>query len=192
MVIENLRPLDVNVSRQVAAAAEGDPGAWRSLVDQFSGLVWATARGHRLSDADAADVVQTTWLKLVEHLGRLDDPDRVGAWLVTTARRECLRVIGSAARTTPSDDFDHLSDGRPSASALLETEERSSALHRALQAISGSCRTLLRVLAADPAPSYEEISAALDMAIGSIGPTRRRCMDRLRKELELLGITGQD
>ncbi|MDQ8044062.1 MAG: sigma-70 family RNA polymerase sigma factor [Solirubrobacteraceae bacterium] len=182
----------MNVSRQVAAAAEGDPGAWQSLVDQFSGLVWATARGHRLSDADAADVVQTTWLRLVEHLGRLDEPERVGAWLVTTTRRECLRVIGASARTTPSDDFTHLTDGAPTADDLLDTQDRASALHRGLQAISGSCRLLLRVLAADPAPSYEDVSAALDMPIGSIGPTRRRCMDRLRKELEHLGITGQD
>jgi RNA polymerase sigma factor (sigma-70 family) len=157
-------------------------------VERFSPVVWATARGHRLSDADAADVVQTAWLRLVENLDRIDDPGRVGAWLVTTTRRECLKVISNSARTRPRDEFPELQDTRPTAAALLETHERDAALHRALQAITGQCRTLLVVMAAEPAPSYEEVSAALDMPIGSIGPTRRRCMDRLREQLEKVGI----
>src|SRR5215211_7638838 len=87
------------VAELVRAAAEGDQAAWNGLVDRYNGLVWSVARSHRLATADASDVVQTTWLRLVENLGRLQDPDRVGAWLATTAR--CGRPSGgspSAAR----------------------------------------------------------------------------------------------
>ncbi len=180
----------MSTSALLTAAASGDGVAWRAIVDRYGRLVWATVRGHRLSDADAADVVQTTWLRLVEHLGRIEDPERVGAWLVTTARRESLRVIATSARTIPTDDQSDLVDLREKPEAQLLVHERDALLRQGLSAISDSCQTLLRVLAADPPPSYEEISAALDMPIGSIGPTRRRCMERLRKELEAIGITG--
>src|SRR6185295_7646778 len=92
------RPDPTTVTRMVRAAASGDHGAWDALVDEFGGLVWAVARAHRLSDADAADVAGATWLRLVEHLGDLREADRVGAWLATTARRECLRVLRGARR----------------------------------------------------------------------------------------------
>lgn len=180
----------MNVSAHLTAAAGGDGAAWRAIVDRYHRLVWATVRGHRLSDADAADVVQTTWLRLVEYLERIEDPERLGAWLVTTARRESLRVIASSARTIPTEDQSDLVDVREKPEAELLVHERDALLRQGLASISESCQTLLRVLAADPPPSYEEISAALDMPIGSIGPTRRRCMERLRKELEAIGITG--
>src|SRR5215831_13070195 len=77
----------------VDQASAGDSDAWDELVDRFSGMVWAVARGHGLSSADAADVSQTTWLRLVEHLDRIREPERVGAWLATTARHECLRHV---------------------------------------------------------------------------------------------------
>src|SRR3954452_20185839 len=89
------------VADLVQAAAEGDQVAWDELVDRFNGLVWSVARAHRLPPRGASDVVQTTWLRLVEHLGRLQDPERVGAWLATTARRECLRVLRHSARLLP-------------------------------------------------------------------------------------------
>lgn len=179
----------MNVSVHVAAAAEGDRVAWDAIVDRYNGLVWATARGHRLSDADAADVVQTTWLRLVEHLTRIQDPERVGAWLVTTARRESLRVIAATSRVLPTDQPEEIVDDRGRPGDALLVQERDVMLRRALDSISASCRTLLRVLAADPPPSYEEVSAALDMPIGSIGPTRGRCLERLRSELAGFGIT---
>jgi RNA polymerase sigma factor (sigma-70 family) len=173
----------VNVSVQVAAAARGDRAAWDALVDRYNGLVWATARGHRLSDADAADVVQTTWLRLVEHLTRIQDPERVGAWLVTTARRESLRVIAATGRIVPTDHAEEIVDDRGRPGDALLAQERAALLRRALDALSASCRTLLRVLAADPPPSYEEVSAALGMPIGSIGPTRQRALARLQEAL---------
>src|SRR6266516_3266327 len=88
------------------AAAGGDQDAWGRLVDRYSRLVWAVARGHRLSQADAADVTQATWLRLVEHLDRIKEPERLGAWLATTARHESLRVIRRGGREQPTDESD--------------------------------------------------------------------------------------
>jgi RNA polymerase sigma factor (sigma-70 family) len=172
----------------VGAAAIGDQAAWDALVDRFSGLVWSIARAHRLSDADAADVSQTTWLRLVEHLGRLRDPESVGAWLAATARHECLRLIRHAGRFVFDDDAFETADSDPLPDALLIAGEREVALWRAIEALSDRCRTLIRVLMTEPAPSYEEIAAALDMPIGSIGPTRARCLEQLRRRPEIAGI----
>lgn len=179
----------MNVSEQVAAAARGDRAAWNGLVERYNRLVWATARGHRLSDADAADVVQTTWLRLVENLDRIQDAERVGAWLATTARRESLRIIAASQRTVLTDAPAELADDAARPERALLNQERDALLHRAMTGISDSCRTLLRVLAAEPPPSYDEVSAALDMPVGSIGPTRGRCLKRLREQLEQFGIT---
>src|SRR3954468_5004445 len=104
----------------VHAAADGDQEAWDALVDRFAGLVWSIARAHRLSAADAADVSQTTWLRLVEHLGRIRDPERVGAWLAATARHEGLRVIRPPRRFLAGGDVDLDAVGtEPEPSTLL-------------------------------------------------------------------------
>lgn len=180
-------------STLVARAASGDERAWTALVDRYTNLLWAVARGHRLGQADADDVVQTAWLRLVEHLDRLERPDRVGAWLVTTARRECLRVLRRGGREPPVDVDDRLtadvaSVPRPEQQAV--DGDRDALLRAALGSLGDRCRTLLRVLAADPPPSYEEVSAAMDLPMGSIGPTRGRCLERLRRALAARGITA--
>jgi RNA polymerase sigma factor (sigma-70 family) len=179
------------VTRMVRAAASGDHRAWDALVDEFSGLVWAVARAHRLCDADAADVAGATWLRLVEHLGQLREADRVGAWLATTARRECLRVLRNAQRQTPAGDaIDAEPADASDIAAELMTAERDVALWRAFGRLPERDQALLRLLVADPAPSYEEISAALEMPIGSIGPTRARSLERLRRELARDGVVA--
>src|ERR1700744_914312 len=168
----------------LAAAAAGDERAWDALLDRFGSMIWAVARAPRLCDADAADVTQATWTALLTHLDQLKDPDRVGAWLATTARRECLRLLGRARSIVPYGDElpeaeasdEHAVDG-------LEIDERDAALWRSVGRLRDSDQALLRLLIADPAPSYEEISAALDIPIGSIGPTRARALERLRREL---------
>jgi RNA polymerase sigma factor (sigma-70 family) len=179
------------VADLVQAAAEGDHVAWDELVERFNGLVWSVARAHRLSPADASDVVQTSWLRLVEHLGRLEDPERVGAWLATTARRECLRVLRHSARQLPTEELPETPvEGRLDAALL--TAERDRALWQAFGGLSERCQTLLRLLVTEPPPSYEEVSAALEMPIGSIGPTRQRCLERLRGLAEGEGVTATD
>ncbi len=157
---------------------------------RYNALVWATARSHRLADADAADVVQTTWLRLVEHLDDIQNPDRLGAWMATTARREALRLISSGRRVTPTDQLEEIPDLEGSPSERLEVEQRDVALRRALSGLGERCQRLLRLLTAEPALSYEEISAVMDMPVGSIGPTRGRCLASLRVRLEIRGITG--
>jgi RNA polymerase sigma factor (sigma-70 family) len=171
----------------VRAAAAADEAAWRDLVARYSGLVWSVARAHRLADADAADVAQTTWMRLVEHVGRLEDPSRVGVWLATTARHECLRTLSRAARQIPSGD--RLPDGpcgAPDLDARLLRDERDATLRRALAALAPRDQALLRMLAAEPPATYGEISAALGMQVGSVGPVRRRCLQRLQRQRERL------
>lgn len=181
-----------DVAGLVRAAAKGDQGAWNGLVDRYNGLVWSVARAHRLSGADAADVVQTTWLRAVEHLGRLHDPESLGAWLATTARHESLRAIRLGSRHVPTSmelAFD-TPDAAPIDATLLEGE-RDRALWASLGRLAERCQSLLRMLIADPPGSYDEISAALDMPIGSIGPTRGRCLERLRELAEAAGISRE-
>lgn len=163
------------------SAALGDEEAWNAIVDRFQNLVWATARAHRLSRDDAADVAQTTWLRLVENLDRIREPERVGAWLATTARRECLRHIRLHARELPTDEADvfESESGDEPVLAML-TSERESGLWRAFARLSERCQALLRLLVSQDDPSYEEIGAALDIPVGAIGPTRMRCLEKLR------------
>jgi RNA polymerase sigma factor (sigma-70 family) len=177
----------------VPAAKDGDREAWNALVARYGGLIWSVARAHRLGDADAADVFQTTWLRLVEHLVEIRDPDRVGAWLATTARNECLRVLRVGQRHVLTDGFDLPDEaGDAALDARMLGAERDAALWRAFARISGRCAALLRMLAADPAPSYDEVGAALEMPVGSIGPTRGRCLEQLRERLAAVGITAAD
>ncbi len=171
----------------VRAAHEGDDAAWEALVERFSQLIWSVARGHGLSTADAADVSQTTWVKLAEHLSSIRDPDRLGAWLATTARHESINVLRKARRWAPlSDDCELLMSAECGdvASHLLDCE-RDRALWRAFESLPPRCKTLLRVLTMDPAPSYIEVSAVLGMPVGSIGPTRGRCLQSLRQRAEV-------
>ena len=180
------------VARIASAAASGDARAWDTLVEEFAGLVWAVVRAYRLSDADSADVTQATWLALVEHLDSLRDAERVGAWLATTARRKCLKMLRTATRQVPTGDDVPEPTEDVEAAADLMLEERDAALWRAVDRLPGRDRALLRLLVADPQPSYEEISAALDMPIGSIGPTRARALERLRAQLAHEGLASAD
>jgi RNA polymerase sigma factor (sigma-70 family) len=173
---------DLEAADLVLQAADGDERAWEALVDRFSDLVWSVARGFGLSPADAADVSQTTWLRLAEHLRTLREPDRVGAWLITTARREALRTLRRSRHHVLVDSCtDWCGSGPPmEVEDELLAGERDVELWRAFDGLSGPCKALLRMLLTDPPPSYADVSAGLDMPVGSIGPTRARCLDRLR------------
>jgi RNA polymerase sigma factor (sigma-70 family) len=169
----------------LARAAQGDQRAWDELVEEHTRLLWSVARSFRLDAADANDVVQTTWLRLVEHLDRIEDPARLVGWLVTTARREAMRVLRRSGRERPvyqDTVLDRPDDAPPVDTAVL-VDERDRALWEAFEHLSEKCQQLLRVAVANP-KAYDEISAALDMPIGSIGPTRRRCLTHLRALVE--------
>jgi RNA polymerase sigma factor (sigma-70 family) len=172
-----------DVARLVARAGDGEQQAWNELVDEFGGVVWAATRAHRLRGADAADVFQTTWLRLIESLDRIEDPTCLGPWLATTARRECLKVIARTSRLIPrGDDLPDLPSDAPQPEERLLSEQRAHAVRAALGRLAPRDRALLRMLAAEPAASYEEIAAALGMEVGSIGPTRARALARLRSQ----------
>jgi RNA polymerase sigma factor (sigma-70 family) len=176
-----------DVSFLVKRASDGDQAAWDALVDRYTNLLWSVARGYRLERADATDVIQVAWLRLVEHLPRLRDPERVGAWLATTVRRECLQVIAARKRRGgPVDDeiLTSLPDDAAPVDARLLTDERDRQLWQAFAEIPDRCQRLLRILMADPPPSYHDVAETLSMPVGSIGPTRARCLERLRGLLD--------
>jgi RNA polymerase sigma factor (sigma-70 family) len=169
----------------VRRAAAGDELAWRRLVDRFGPLLRHVSSTYRLGDAEAADAVATTWSKLVEHIGSLRDGCAVQGWLVTTLRRECLARARARGRERPVADFAgvdepvHVVDF----DRWLIRADRRRTVHNALMELSEPQRQLIAMLFADPAPSYAEISASLAVPIGSIGPTRCRLLDKLRRAL---------
>lgn len=168
----------------VSAAQEGDQHAWNAIVERFLPLVGAIARQYRLSEADGDDVSQTVWLRLVEHLGGLREPAALPGWIRTTTRNECLRVIAVRGRTRPSDpQEDRVLDGVVDdiASDDLVAVERRQALREALAELPAARRDLLLLLMADPPVGYAEISERLGIPVGSIGPTRARAFEQLRR-----------
>jgi RNA polymerase sigma factor (sigma-70 family) len=178
------------IARITRRAAAGDQAAWGELIDRYSRLLWAIAAQHRLGGADAADVFQTTWLRLVEHVGRLSDPARVGAWLATTARRECLRVLRASGRQVPvGDDLPEIAT-HPDLDEQLVRADRDATLWQAFSCLRPRDQELLLMLVAESEPSYDDIAVALDMPIGSIGPTRGRSLRQLRREFERLEAQG--
>lgn len=175
---------DFDPTAALAAAADGDQSAWESIVAAYSGLVWSVARGYRLDPAAAADVFQGTWLRLVEHLGDIRDAERLGGWLATTARREALGLLRRTRRDLPVDDISEMTDApdqvaAPADEDLLRSEDQRM-LWAAFGKLPDGCQRLLRLLFADPPSAYLDISAALEMPVGSIGPTRSRCLANLK------------
>jgi RNA polymerase sigma factor (sigma-70 family) len=169
----------------VHAAAAGDDGAWTLLVEHFSQTIRHVARRHRLCDADQDEVVQRTWIRLVERIATVREPAALAGWLVTTARREALGLLAGAAREVlgpepvePREDGHHAEELHEAMAA----EERRAALHRAIDGLPPHQRTLMRMLVTRPAMSYEEVGAALGMPVGSIGPTRGRSLTTLRRD----------
>ncbi|MEU3861622.1 sigma-70 family RNA polymerase sigma factor [Streptomyces sp. NPDC028722] len=184
------------VGALVQSAVDGDAAAWKALVEGMSPLVWSVVRAHRLSDADGHEVFQTVWFRFAQHLGRIREPDKTAAWLASTARHECLKVLRQLTRLTLTDDpqlLDRASQDRTPEESLIDTEEaadraeRIRRLWQELDSLGERCRQLLRVLMASPPPSYGEISAALGIAVGSIGPLRQRCLRRLRARMDTRG-----
>jgi RNA polymerase sigma factor (sigma-70 family) len=175
----------------IKRASANDQQAWRELVARFSNLVWAVARSHRLDHADAADVSQTTWLRLAEKMAELRDPERLPAWLATTARRESLRVLASRRREAPAELPDE-PDGRTAPESRVLTDDRDARLWRAFGGLSERCQQVLRMLAAAPELSYAEVGSMLGIPVGSIGPTRGRCLQMLRRLLAPDDFTGSE
>jgi RNA polymerase sigma factor (sigma-70 family) len=173
----------------VSAAARGDQRSWDALVAEYAGSIWAIARSYGLTAAEAADVSQTTWLRLCENVDRLRDPGSVGAWLATTARRECSYQRGRGRSVLLVEDVTRLDlnldlqEVETIDSGLLR-DEVVATVREALGHLPTRTQTMLNMLMQDEPRSYEEVAAALDLPVGSIGPTRGRALRRLRRVLE--------
>jgi len=167
----------------LAAARRGEQQAWHGLVDRFGRLVWAVARGFELPATDTADLSQTVWLRLLEHMDQIKEPERLGSWLATTTRREGIKLLRKRSLEIPDELQEEQSDqGKDGPEEKLLVSDEYAQLRGALEQLPERCRKLLRVIAATDAANYGEVAAALDMPVGSIGPTRSRCLERLRTQ----------
>lgn len=166
----------------------GDRAAWPLLLRRFAPLVHVVARSHRLDLADTADVVQNTWTALAEHLPALSRPERLRAWIVTTARRECVRVRERRGRELPAPGVPDRTEPGPERRLVGATGER--ALRRAVDRLPDRCRRLLRLQANAPEMTYAELAGALNLHQDSVGTTRARCLEHLRRVLDEIRDDG--
>jgi RNA polymerase sigma factor (sigma-70 family) len=187
---------DVPAAALVTRAQHGDPRAWEALVARYTPLIASLCRQYRLASADADDIAQNVWLTLVAHLGSLRDPAALPGWLATTTARECaktLRVVRGPHTAGQLPDADRLPDTQATtADQALLSAERHAALRHALTGLPPRSRQLMALLTTDPPMPYTQISATLGIPTGSIGPTRSRCLAKLRRHpaITALATTG--
>lgn len=180
---------DLSVVDLVERARDGDQTAWDRIVERYAPLVWSLCQRYHLARADADDVGACVWLRLVEKLDTIREPAALPGWLATTTRRECIRLLQAKKRELPVEDNQRLvDDANPAADAWLLEQERLIALRLAYGDLSERCRQLLKLLFADPVTPYDEISAILGMPVGAIGPTRQRCLGKLRASPVLAAV----
>jgi RNA polymerase sigma factor (sigma-70 family) len=168
----------------VTRARDGDEQAWAKLVERYAPLIWSICRRYGLGAADAADVGQSVWLYLVDHLGDLRDPAALPGWLATTTRRECGRAlrVGPGSLAGYMRDIEAIPDEQAiTGEQELLAAERHAALREAFADLPPGCQRLIALLTAPQPMPYTEISIRLGIPVGSIGPTRHRCLDKLRR-----------
>lgn len=175
--------LAVQAGRAFAAYRAGDSHRMAEVVELLNPLLWRTARSQGADTETAADVVQVAWLRLVENADRLADPQALLKWLIVTVRREAWRRTGRERREIPTELDDETPAPDLSPEALAELDDDQRVLWSHVARLSDRCRALLQVIAFAERPDYASISAALGMPVGSIGPTRGRCLATLRRAL---------
>ena len=177
---------DPSVTRLVTSARAGDNEAWDALVERYAPLIWSICRRYRLTEAEAADVGQNVWLYLVGQLDKLRDPAALAGWLVTTTQRECGRTLRTAHGPQAAGhelDLETIPDKKTvTAEEGLLAAERHAALREAFTRLPPRYQQLLTFLMADPPVPYAKISARLGIPVGAIGPTRGRCLNKLRRD----------
>jgi RNA polymerase sigma factor (sigma-70 family) len=177
----------------VVRARDGEQEAWDEMVERYAPLVCGICQRYGLARADADDVGASVWLRLVERLDTIREPAALPGWLATTTRHECLRVIRARKREVPVEDDQRLvGDAEPAADAWLLKQERLIALRMAFAGLPDRCRHLLTLLFAEPVTPYDEISARLEIPVGTIGPTRQRCLAKLRTSPALAALASAE
>lgn len=179
-------PASPELAPLVRAAQSGDNVAWGQLVSRFDRMLRGIARSYRLSSHDLDDAVQATWIKLYANIDSIRDCQAIAGWLATTVRRESLRLLQVGVREHLTDELDFAGEDRGDGpEAALLAAERREVLERALASLPDRQRRLMTLIADRRDPDYREISTALDMPIGSIGPIRARSLARLQRHAEL-------
>jgi RNA polymerase sigma factor (sigma-70 family) len=170
------------IAALVSAARQGSDDALGEIVTEFSPLLWHVARAAGLTSSDAQDVIQTVWMRLLEHLDGIRTPAALTGWLVVTTRREAWRVRAAERKQIPADQesFAGLPHQGPGAEEQVIVDDQRRTLWTAIRQLSPRCQELLRIVAFVPRPDYAVVAAELGMQIGSIGPTRGRCLAKLR------------
>jgi len=171
------------LARSLVRAREGEAGALDEIVRELTPLLWHVARSQGVRSADVADVVQHTWLELVTHLGAIRTPTALTSWLVVATKREAWRVNRRRRADVDTDGLPEIPDDAPDLTEAIVVDERDRVLWRAFQQLSQRCRGLLRIVAMVDRPDYSVVGEALGMPHGSIGPTRGRCLAKLRSLL---------
>ncbi|HEY6793763.1 MAG TPA: sigma-70 family RNA polymerase sigma factor [Kineosporiaceae bacterium] len=177
----------------VRRALEGDQRAWEMIVQRHQSLLWWIARQFRLSTDDAADAVQLTWLRCLEHLHQLTDEGALGSWLVTICRRECFRLLtrrsGEVLLAEPEDheraSSGALGGGAPDPCEVVARRDERTRLREAIDALPPRPRSVLTAMLTQETEGYAEIARQLGVPIGSLGPTRNRALARLRTDPRL-------
>jgi RNA polymerase sigma factor (sigma-70 family) len=164
--------------------------AWEQLVRRHARVVWKVVRCFSLAEEEAWEAYQSTWLRAIEHLGRLADTTRFPGWLATIARNETLAVIRVSRKHVPSTSVPDAASDDPPVGHDVDRAEVRDAVRRGFGCLSPQCQALLRLISIEPALSYDEIERLLDVPHGSIGPTRRRCLEKLRMTAAVLALTG--
>ncbi len=179
---DTVQSLATRAASAFTAYRDGDVRAMDELVDLLTPVLWHTARAQGVPDGVAQDAVQTAWLRLVESCERIKDPQAVMGWLIVTVRRETWRVHKAAGREDHDLD-ENLTDSVPDPSTVVLRREGHRVLWGHFQDLPPKCQALLRVVAFAERPDYAAVSEALKMPMGSIGPTRGRCLAKLRTAL---------
>jgi len=196
MTVETARMRDhQSVADLVEGARNHEQQAWDALIERYAPLVWAICRRNRLDHAEASDISQDVWLRLVEQLDRIRDPAALPGWLATTTQRECYRFVRAARRAHAVErvvDAEAIPDPTVIVEQELLADELHTALQQAFRELPPSYQQLLALLIQDPPLSYAEISVRLGIPIGTIGPTRRRCLEKLRRCPALAALINPD
>jgi RNA polymerase sigma factor (sigma-70 family) len=187
---------DTALADLLTQARDGDQHAWNEIVHRYAPLVWSICRRYQLSRADIDDISQTVWLLLVEHLGNLRTSAALPGWLATTTHRECFRVMRNSRRYeyigTPSEFESSTGQSEQTIEQEVVAAELSAALRTAFAELPPRCQQLLGMLMGDPPVAYAQISAAVSIPVGSIGPQRARCLNRIRRSPVLAAFGNGD